>query len=318
MKFGYSLYCEGFDPRDIINQAILAEENGFDFVVISDHFHPWLTSQKHAGFAWSILGAIAQATSNIQLATMVTCPIIRYHPALVAQMSATMAVISDGRFTLGLGTGEQLNEHITGLRWPSISERQSMLSEAIEVMYQLWQGEYTSFQGKYFTVVDAKIFDVPRGGVPYFVAAGGKKSAQIAATSGGGICNTSPDESIIKAYMDSGGNAEDTWAQMTLAWGRSESEGLQAMYDQFRFSATGGWKVQSELPNTVNFDAASSHVTPDTFSSTTPHGPNPDAYIKEVGAYIEAGFKNISIMYPGKDTQGFMKFWRESVLPKVN
>jgi len=317
MKYGYSLFCEGFDPRDLVNQAKLAEQNGFDFIVISDHFHPWLSSQKHAGFAWSILGAIAQATDKIGLATMVTCPIIRYHPAIVAQMAATVGVLSDGRFTLGLGTGEQLNEHVVGKPWPSITKRQKMFEEAVVVMRQLWTGEYTNFEGKSFSVVDAKIFDLPREPIPYFIAAGGTRGAALAARLGGGLCNTSPDEEVVQSYLTAGGKDDSLWCQVTLAWSLSESEGLEDMYEQFRFAATGGWKVQAELPNTVNFDAAASQVKPETFASTTPHGPDPQTYIDEIARYKEAGFNHIALMYPGHDTQGFMKFWKESVLPKL-
>lgn len=317
MKYGYSLYCEGFDPRDLVNQAVLAEQYGFDFVVISDHFHPWLSSQKHAGFAWSILGSIAQATNNIGIATMVTCPIIRYHPAIVAQMAATVGVLSDGRFTLGLGTGEQLNEHVVGNPWPSVSVRREMLEEAVGIFHKLWSGEFISFKGEYFDVVDAKIFDLPVEPIPYFIAAGGEESAALAAQLGGGLCNTSTDEKVIQAYRAAGGDEANTWCQVVLAWSTSESDGLKDMYDQFRFSAIGGWKVQSELPNVVNFDAATAQISPDTFVNTTPHGPRPEAFVKELSSYKDAGFKNIALMYPGKDTQGFMKFWKTSVLPQL-
>ena len=211
-QFGYTLYCEGNEPRDLVRQAVLAEKAGFDFLVISDHYHPWLTNQSHAGFAWSILGAVAQATSRIKLATMVTCPIMRYHPAIVAQAAATVGVLSEGRFTLGLGAGERLNEHVVGQGWPSASVRQNMLRDAIAIIQRLWQGGYQSYEGKYFQLDDARVFDLPKKPIELFVAAGGETAARLAAETGGGVCMTEPDSAIIKAYTDNGGDAANTAA----------------------------------------------------------------------------------------------------------
>src|SRR3954452_7444852 len=169
--FGYTLYCEGNDPLSLVRQAVAAEEAGFDFLVISDHFHPWLPEQRHSGFAWSILGAVAQATSAIKLATMVTCPIIRYHPAIIAQAAATVAVLSDGRFTLGLGAGERLNEHVVGKGWPPVDVRHEMLREAVDIIRLLWQGGYQSFRGEHFQLEDARIFDLPDDPIEIAMAA---------------------------------------------------------------------------------------------------------------------------------------------------
>ena len=171
-KYGFTLYCEGFAPNDLIEQAVKAEEAGFDFLVISDHYHPWLTSQSHAGFAWGILGAITQATKKIQLATMVTCPIMRYHPAIVAQMAATTAVLSGGRFTLGLGAGERLNEHIVGQGWPGATVRRKMFKEAVEIIQGLWKGGYFSYDGEYYKAEDARVFDLPAEPINMYMAAG--------------------------------------------------------------------------------------------------------------------------------------------------
>jgi G6PDH family F420-dependent oxidoreductase len=168
MKYGYSLYCEGNSPRSLIDQATKAEDAGFDFLVISDHYHPWLNEQEHAGFAWSILGAVAQATTRIELATMVTCPIIRYHPAIVAQAAATVGVISEGRFTLGLGAGENLNEHVVGHDWPPVTIRHSMLNEAIDIIEGLWRGGYFAHEGEHYRVYDARVFDLPEEPIAMF------------------------------------------------------------------------------------------------------------------------------------------------------
>jgi G6PDH family F420-dependent oxidoreductase len=166
-RFGYTLYCEGNGPGDLVRQAVAAEQAGFEFAAISDHFHPWLPSQEHSPFAWSVLGAVAHATDRIELATMVTCPIMRYHPAIVAQMAATTAVLSVERFTLGLGAGERLNEHVVGAGWPPVDVRHEMLREAIVIMRRLWAGGYVTHRGDHFTVEDARVFDLPETPIAY-------------------------------------------------------------------------------------------------------------------------------------------------------
>src|SRR4051794_30881058 len=240
--FGYTLYCEGNDPLSLVRQAVAAEEAGFDFLVISDHFHPWLPEQKHSAFAWSVLGAVANATDHIRLATMVTCPIMRYHPAIVAQMAATTAVLSEGRFTLGLGAGERLNEHVVGKGWPSADDRQEMLREAIDTIRLLWSGEYVSHRGRWFMVEDARIFDVPPDPIDIFVAASGDQSATLAAQAGDGICAVEPLPELVQTYVGAGGSAQATWGQIPLSWHADEQKALERAHDQFRFGVP-GWKV---------------------------------------------------------------------------
>jgi G6PDH family F420-dependent oxidoreductase len=186
-QFGYTLYCEGNPPKDLVRQAVAAEEAGFDFLVISDHYHPWLTSQEHSAFAWSVLGAVAQATERIELATIVTCPIIRYHPAVVAQIAATVAILSDERFTLGLGAGERLNEHVVGRGWPPVVVRHEMVREVIGVIEELWKGGCVSHRGEHFVVEDARVFDLPERPIQTYVAAGGRRAARLAAEVAGGV-----------------------------------------------------------------------------------------------------------------------------------
>lgn len=315
MKFGYTLYCEGNGPKSLIDQAVMAEEAGFDFLVISDHYHPWLDEQEHAGFAWSILGAVAQATSHIQLATMVTCPIIRYHPVIVAQAAATVAVISDGRFTLGLGAGENLNEHVVGRDWPPVSVRHAMLEEAIEVIRGLWRGGYYAHEGKYYKVYDARVFDLPDEPIPLFVAASGARSAGLAARAGG-LCITKPDVGIVDAYRNQKGASANVWGQVVLAWAPSEETGLEDAHHNFRFSL-GGWKVQSELPNPVNFTAASAIVTPADLKDSIPAGPDVKRHLDGVTDYVNAGVKHLAVAYPGDDFEGFFRFWRSDLRPTL-
>lgn len=315
-RFGYTLYCEGNNPRSLVQQAIMAEDAGFDFIVISDHYLPWLTTQTHAGFAWSILGAIAQATSKIQLATMVTCPIMRYHPAIIAQAAATMGVLSEGRFVLGLGSGERLNEHIVGQGWPSIRVRQKMLTEAIEIIQLLWKGGYQSYDGVYFQLDDARIFDLPEKPIETFIAAGGDRAARLAAHSSGGVCETEPSEGIIKTFVDAGGDKAKTWGQVILSWDKDEATALQTAYDQFRFAA-GGWKVQAELPSPINFDAATKNVRPNDLTESIPSGPDPGQHTQAIEKFIKSGVCNLAVAYPGTDHEGFMEFWRQQLAPDL-
>lgn len=316
VHYGFTLYCEGFDPRDLVTQAVAAEKAGFDFVVISDHFHPWLPEQAHAAFAWSVLGAVAQATTKIQLATMVTCPIMRYHPAIIAQAAATIGVLSEGRFTLGLGTGERLNEHVVGEGWPSAHIRRERMREAIEIIRRLWTGKYVSYQGKYFQLDDAKIFDLPHEPLKLFLAAGGPESAALAAELADGMCNTEPKEEVFKVYLEKGGDKDSLWAQTTAAYASTKEEGLQIAYDSFRFSGT-GWKVQAELPNPVNFAAATSNVKPQDLDGSIPAGNDPEPYLKQIKEFLNVGVSHMAIVYPGQDLPGFLKFWQEKLRPAL-
>jgi G6PDH family F420-dependent oxidoreductase len=315
-RFGYTLFCEGNNPRNLVQQAVMAEEAGFDFLVISDHFHPWLTSQSNAGFAWSILGAVAQATSKIQLATMVTCPIMRYHPAIIAQAAATIGVLSQGRFVLGVGSGERLNEHIIGEGWPSVRVRHKMLTEAVEIIQVLWQGGYHSYDGVYFQLDDARVFDLPEKSIDIFVAAGGDRASVLAAHSSCGVCETEPNASIIKTFVEAGGDETKTWGQVILSWDKDEATAQQTAYDQFRFTA-GGWKVQAELPNPINFDAATKNVRPKDLTEIIPCGPDPVQHDQAMQKFIKSGVHNLAVAYPGTDHKGFMEFWRQQLAPEL-
>ena len=314
--FGYTLFCEGYSPSDLIKQAIKAEEAGFDFLVISDHYHPWLTNHEHSAFAWSVLGALTQVTQKIELATMVTCPIMRYHPAIIAQMAATIGVMSGGRFTLGLGAGERLNEHIVGQGWPGVGIRHKMLREAVEIIQGLWKGGYYSYDGKYYKVEDARVFDLPKEPVPIFMAAGGPNAASIAAQCGVGLCNTEPNPDVMKAYKEQGGDAANTWSQIVLSWDENEDKAKQTAFDQFKFSA-GGWKVQAELPNPVNFDAATKQVRPDDIAENIPCGPDVQKHVDGIKSFSDLGYDKIAVVYPGTDTDGFMKFWQDKLKPQL-
>jgi len=217
VKVGYKLIAEGYGPVECVRQAVAAEEAGFDFVEISDHIHPWLPEQEHSGFAFSILGAIAARTERIELATGVTCPYIRYHPAIVAQAAATLALLSDGRFTLGLGAGERLNEHVVGLGWHAVGQRHAMFREAIEIIRLLWEGGYHSYDGEYLTLEDARVFDLPETPPRVVVAAGGANAAAVAAELADGIFATEPLPELTRAYRDAGGDGP-AYCEVPLSW----------------------------------------------------------------------------------------------------
>jgi G6PDH family F420-dependent oxidoreductase len=241
---------------------------------------------------------------------------MRYHPAIVAQMAATVAVLSDERFTLGLGAGERLNEHVVGRGWPPVDVRHEMLREAVGVIRELWDGGYVTHRGEHFVVEDARVFDLPRRRIPTFVAAGGKRAAELAADIADGVCATEPDEGIVSAYLEAGGDPAATWGQVVLAWARDEKTGLADAHAQFRFAA-GGWKVQSELPNPANFDAATQTIDPDDLAEAIPAGPDVERHAAAVREFADAGFEHVAVAYPGADADGFMRFWREQLRDAV-
>ena len=246
MRLGYKLATEAFDPAELIRQAVLAEEAGFDFVEMSDHYHPWLEAQGHSAFTWSVLPVIAAKTERIGLATGVTCPSVRYHPAIIAQAAATMALVSDGRFTLGVGAGERLNEHVVGLGFPGERIRHERFREALEIIRLLWRGGYQSYQGKHLQLEDARVFDLP-GELPVIaVAASGPVSARIAAELGDGLFATEPDGDLVSSWRNLGGGGP-AYAKMPLAWAADEDKAAQAVLEKSRFALT-GWKVMAELP----------------------------------------------------------------------
>ncbi|WCN78833.1 TIGR03557 family F420-dependent LLM class oxidoreductase [Micromonospora sp. LH3U1] len=307
MQIGYKLASEGYGPQEIIRQAVLAEQAGFDFVEMSDHFHPWLDAQGHSSFTWSVLGAIAARTSTLRLATGVTCPTVRYHPAIIAQAAATMALISDGRFTLGVGAGERLNEHVVGQGFPSVRGRHERLREALEIIRLLWQGGYQSYEGRHLHLEDARIFDLPDTPPVIAVAASGEASARLAAELGDGLFATEPEASIVEHYRRAHGSGP-RYAEVPLAWATDEQQAVQAVLQTSRWMVT-GWKVMSELPNPVNFDAASAHVEEKHVRQLFAIGPDPEPHVTKVRSYVEAGFDHIVLQNAGPDPDGFLDFF---------
>ncbi|WP_369215779.1 TIGR03557 family F420-dependent LLM class oxidoreductase [Streptomyces flavofungini] len=312
MQIGYKLAAEAFGPKELVRQAVLAEEAGFDFVEISDHYHPWLDNQGHSPFAWTVLGAIAAKTSRIELATGVTCPTVRYHPAIIAQAAATLALVSDGRFVLGLGSGERLNEHVVGHGFPdTVRTRHEMFREALEIIRLLWRGGYQSYEGRHLRLEDARVFDLPEKLPLIAVAASGKPSTRIAAELGDGLFATEEKPEIVRQYREAGGSGP-CYAEVPMAWAPDEHTGAKAALETSRWALT-GWKVMSELPNPVNFDAATSTVREEDIREKFACGTDPARFVEVAQKFVDAGFDRLVMQNAGPDPDGFVDFYRREL-----
>ena len=304
-RFGYTLMTEQSGPKDLVRHAVAAEHAGFDLAVSSDHYFPWLSSQGHAPYAWSVLGAVAQATSVIELMTYVTCPTMRYHPTVVAQKAATMQLLADGRFTLGLGSGENLNEHVIGAGWPGVSTRQDMLAEAIGIIRHLHTGELITHRGEYFEVDSARIWDLPDGGVPIAVAMGGPRAVRVLGPSADHLIATEPDQDIVvawKALPERSGKAGRAVGQIPISWDPTSTDAaVDRAHDQFRWFA-GGWAVNADLPTTAGFAGATKFVRAEDVATSIPCGPDLDAIVEAVRPFWEAGFTDIALVQIGDET----------------
>jgi G6PDH family F420-dependent oxidoreductase len=309
--FGFSLMCELHGPRELVQQAQRAEAAGFDFVTISDHFHPWLYSHGHSPYAWSVLGGVAATTERMRMISLVTCPIMRYHPAIVAQKAATMGAMSDGRFELGLGAGENLNEHIVGQGWPAVETRHEMLGEAIDIIRDLWNGSYVTFHGDHFDVVDARLYTLPDQQVPLYVAVSGERSVELALDRADGMVAVDPDSRLTEPFGD-----KPRIGQLACSVHEDKDEALRLAHERFRFSAQ-GWKVMAELPNPINFEAATEPVRPEDMAGSVPHGPDPEPYIETIEQWSDAGFDHIALVQVGPDQEAFFRFWEEKLAPKL-
>jgi G6PDH family F420-dependent oxidoreductase len=307
MQIGYKLAAEAFGPQELIRQAVLAEQAGFDFVEMSDHYHPWLEEQGHSPFTWSVLPVIAAKTERIGLATGVTCPSVRYHPAIIAQAAATLAIVSEGRFTLGVGAGERLNEHVTGTGFPGGRVRHERFREALEIIRLLWQGGYRSYHGQHLQLEDARVFDLPDELPVMAVAASGPVSARIAAEVGDGLFATEPDGDLVSEWQKLGG-VGPAYAELPLAWAPDEDTAARAVVEKSRFALT-GWKVMAELPNPVNFAAATASITADQAKAQFACGPDAGRHLEVARQFADAGFDHLVAMNAGPDPDGFMEFF---------
>ena len=314
MQLGYTMMTEQAGPKDLVAHVVAAEQAGFDFAVSSDHFFPWLDEMGHSPNAWVTLGAAAQATSRIDLMTYVTCPIMRYRPAVVAQQAATLQLLSDGRFTLGLGAGENLNEHVIGEGWPSVAVRHEMFAEALEIIRELLAGDgYTTFHGDYFDVDGGKIWDLPDGGVPIGVAVSGKQSCELAGEFADVMIATEPEAELGEMFDAAGGAGKPRVGQMPISYGTDKAEAVTRAHTLFRWFGL-GWKVNADLPGTAGFDAASQFVREEDVAASLPCGDDVDAVLEAAKEYADAGFTRLALVQIGGDQQQPFIEWSEKTL----
>ncbi len=316
IELGYWLSSEEHSAADLVRFARRAEEVGFPFALISDHYHPWLDRQGHSPYAWTAIGAIAQATERLRLGTAVTCPLIRYHPAIVAQAAATAATLLPGRFFLGVGTGENLNEHILGTHFPPPAVRREMLEEAIAVIRALWRGDTTSHRGRFFTVEDARIYERPASPPPIFVAAGGQHSAALAGRVGDGLIGVVPDARLVERFQASGGQGKPRCGQLHVCWAADEAE---ARRTALRYWPMAGMKgaLLSELRRPAYVEAAAEPVDEQAIAHAVPCGPDPAAHLDGIRRFAAAGFDHLSVHQIGPDQEGFFRFYAHEVLPRL-
>ncbi|MGC4192007.1 MAG: TIGR03557 family F420-dependent LLM class oxidoreductase [Thermomicrobiales bacterium] len=301
-------------PQELVAQARRAEEAGFPFALISDHFHPWMDRQGESPFVWSTLGGIAQVTDRMAIGTGVTAPIIRYHPAIVAQATTTVADMLPGRFFLGVGTGEYLNEHITGKHWPPISRRQAMLEEAVGIIRSLWDGNYTTRYGDFYTVENARLYTLPETLPPIHVAASGPDSGDLAGRIGDGLISTAPDAETIQAFTGAGGKGKPRYGQMTVCWAEDRQEAMQTARDIWGYAALPG-QMSQELALPAYYDAATELVTPETICFAIVSGPDVEQYLEQIQQYADAGFTHVYLHQIGPDQAGHLRFAQTQPLP---
>jgi coenzyme F420-dependent glucose-6-phosphate dehydrogenase len=313
--FGYTLSSEEHGPRDLVRNAGRAEELGFDFCSISDHYHPWVEAQGHSPFVWSVLGAIAQATEQIEIGVGVTCPIVRIHPAVVAQAAATTSLLFGDRFVFGVGTGEALNEHILGHRWPPPETRLAMLEEALQVMRDLWTGETVDHRGDFYEVENARLFDPPDDRIPVVVSGFGDRAIALAAEIGDGYWGHSPEPDVIRKYEKAGGSGP-RYAQLNLCWAESEAAGRSTAYEVWPNAGVAG-QLSQDLPTWTHFEAAAQPLTEEQVTKSIPCGPALEPVLDSVREFVEAGYDHVYFHQIGPDQDGFFRFWRDELGPAV-
>jgi len=315
-QFGYALSSEEHSPLHLVGNAKLAEEAGFEFLSISDHYHPWIDAQGHSGFVWSVIGGIAATTSRIRLGTGVTAPTIRIHPAILAQATATVATMMPGRFFFGVGSGEKLNEHITGARWPEVEVRLEMLEEAVEVIRKLWQGGVQSHHGKHYTVENARVYDLPETPPDIIVSASGPKATEVAGRIGDGFWGMGPQSELVKRFDELAGPGKPKYAQVALCWGRDEAKARKTAFEWWPTAAIKG-EASQELPSPKHFEQLAEMVTEEQVAESVPCGPDPEPVLEQVRTYLDAGFDHVYFHQVGPDQQGFLEFAAAELLPRL-
>lgn len=315
VSFGYTLSSEEHGPRELVANAAAAEESGFDFVSVSDHYHPWVQAQGHSPFVWSVLGGIASVTESIKVGVGVTCPILRIHPAVIAQAAATTALMLEDRFYFGVGTGEDLNEHIIGERWPSIEERFEMLEEAVHVIRQLWTGETVDHRSQWYQVENARLFDPPDPAPPIVVSGFGDRAIELAGEIGDGYWGHSPEREAIDRYRKAGGKGP-RFSQVNVCWAEDEAVARKTVHEVWPNGGIPGQLAQ-DLPTWTHFEQAAELVTEEIATESVACGPDVDAYVDSARKFIDAGYDHIYFHQIGPDQEGFLRFWREELGPAL-
>ncbi len=317
VEWGYTMMCEQSAPRALVDDVVAAEAAGFDFAVISDHYFPWLDEQGHSPYAWSVLGAAAWATARIPLMTYVTCPTFRYHPAVVAQKAATVQLLSSGRFTLGLGAGEHLNEHVVAPGWPSADVRHERLVEAVEIIRALFCGGYVNYGGRHFQVDSARLWDLPDQPPPIGVAVSGPQSCELAGRLGDVMIAVEPDRGLGEMFDAAGGTGKPRVGQVPVSFDTDRDKAVARAHEQFRWFG-GGWKVNSELPGTAAFSAASQYVRPGDVAEQVPCGAEVDEFVDKNKPFVDAGFTHVALVQVGGDEQApFIAWAQRELLPRL-
>ncbi len=315
-SIGYALSSEEHPPRDLVRHARLAEKAGFTFALMSDHYHPWLDRQGQSPFVWGVLGAIAASTDRLVIGTGVTCPTIRIHPAIIAHAAATAAALMPGRFFLGVGTGERLNEHVLGQAWPEWEVRAEMLEEAVAVIRALWSGDMTSHHGRYYSVENARLYSLPDAPPPLHVAGSGPRMAAVAGRIGDGFIGTSPERRLVEGYRTAGGDGP-RFAQVTVCWGDDEASARRTAHEWWPTVALGGNATQ-ELALPADYAALAGLVTEDAVAEAIPCGPQPQPILDAIATYVDAGYDHVYLHQVGPDQQGFLAFAAKAIVPEFS
>jgi coenzyme F420-dependent glucose-6-phosphate dehydrogenase len=316
LHLGYKLSSEEFGPADLIQQAARAEAAGFDFALISDHFHPWSDRQGQSPFVWSVLGGIASVTKRLTVGTGVTCPILRTHPAIVAQAAATAAALMPGRFFLGVGAGENLNEHVIGAGWPPVDVRREMLAEAVSVLRLLWRGGVQSHRGLFFTVDHARLYTLPRRPPPIMVAGSGPLAARLAGRIGDGFVTTDPDPALLRVFRRAGGRGKPSFVEITVCWAKSEREARRRAHEVWPLAALEG-ALFTEIALPDHFEAAFRPITEDQVAAAVVCGPDPSRHLEAIRKATRAGYDHVCLHQVGPEQEGFIRFFERELRPRL-
>jgi G6PDH family F420-dependent oxidoreductase len=314
LQLGYTLSSEEQTPNALVDLAVRAEQAGFDFCMVSDHFHPWTDRQGQSPFVWAVVGGVARATRRIRLGTGVTCA-MRVHPAIVAQAAATAGCMMPGRFFLGMGSGENLNEHVLGLHWPPIAVRQEMLAEAVEVVRALFGGRKVNHRGTHYTVEDARLYTLPETPVPIMLAAAGKKAATLAGEKGDGMIAVMPKAELVQAFTDAGGAGKPRLGQLHGCWAQSEAAAKRTAYQWWPNVLFGGVSSDVRLPK--DFEELALLVNEDDVGRAVVCGPDPERWVSAIRTFAETGFDHVYLHQIGPDQDGFFGFVEREVLPRL-